>query len=115
MESILSSVKKLLGIMPDDNSFDVDVITHINTTFLSLTQLGVGPAEGFIITDEYTTWDSFVTDKRLEAVKSYMYLKVKQLFDPSLSSTAMESMDRSIKELECRLLIMAESIAKENE
>ena len=104
MESILTSIKKLLGIEEEYTQFDNDIIMHINSVFLNLTQLGVGPAEGFLIEDDTATWEDFIGDSnQLQAVKSYMYLKVKLLFDPPLSSSAIESMNRMIAELEWRL------------
>lgn len=104
MESILTSIKKLLGIEEEYTQFDDDIIMHINTVFLNLTQLGVGPAEGFLIEDDTATWYDFIGDSnQLQAVKSYMYLKVKLLFDPPLSSSVIESMNRMIAELEWRI------------
>lgn len=104
MDSILTSVKKMLGITEDYEHFDADLIMHINSVFMILTQLGVGPSEGFSIEDDSAIWDDFIsTGSNLEAVKSYMYLKVKLLFDPPLSSAVMESMNRMISELEWRL------------
>lgn len=106
MESILTSIKKLLGISEDYKQFDDDIIMHINTVFLNLTQLGVGPTEGFSIEDESAEWSEFVdieNNAQLHAVKSYMYLKVKLLFDPPLSSAVIESTNRMISELEWRL------------
>lgn len=104
MESILTSIKKLLGIEEEYTQFDNDIIMHINTVFLNLTQLGVGPEEGFLIEDDTATWYDFIGDSnQLQAVKSYMYLKVKLLFDPPLSSSVIESMNRMIAELEWRL------------
>lgn len=104
MDSILTSIKKLLGIEEEYTQFDSDVIMHINTVFLNLTQLGVGPAEGFLIEDDSATWDDFIGDSnQLQAVKTYVYLKVKLLFDPPLSSSVTESINRIISELEWRL------------
>lgn len=104
MDSILTSIKKLLGIEEEYTQFDSDVIMHINTVFLNLTQLGVGPAEGFLIEDDAATWDDFIGDStQLQAVKTYVYLKVKLLFDPPLSSSVTESINRIISELEWRL------------
>lgn len=104
MESILTSIKKLLGISEDYTQFDNDLIMHINTVFLNLTQLGVGPEEGFSIQNENDAWSDFIDNNtQLQAVKSYMYLKVKLLFDPPLSSSVIESMNRMIAELEFRL------------
>lgn len=109
MESILTSIKKLLGITEDYEHFDVDLIMHINSVFLVLTQLGVGPKEGFIIEDANTIWADFIeSSTQLQAVKSYMYMKVKLLFDPPLSSSVIESMNRMIAEYEWRLRLAAE-------
>lgn len=106
MESILSSIKKLLGVPEDYTQFDDDIVMHINTVFLNLTQLGVGPKEGFSIKDGSTCWDEFTdvtSNSQLQAIKSYIYLKVKLLFDPPLSSAVIESTNRMISELEWRL------------
>ena len=109
MESILTSIKKLLGIDEEYTQFDDDIIMHINSVFLNLTQLGVGPSEGFLIEDDTATWDDFIGDSnQLQAVKSYVYLKVKLLFDPPLSSSVTESMNRMISELEWRLNVAVE-------
>ena len=109
MESILTSIKKLLGIDEDYTQFDSDIIMHINSVFLNLTQLGVGPSEGFQIEDDLDTWEDFIGDSnQLQAVKSYVYLKVKLLFDPPLSSSVIESMNRMITELEWRLNVAVE-------
>lgn len=114
MESILTSIKKLLGITEDYDHFDPDIIMHINSAFMILTQLGVGPSEGFIIEDETTTWFDFVADNlKIEGVKSYVYLKVKLLFDPPTSGIVTESMNRMINELEWRLNVNAESTDSE--
>ena len=109
MESILTSIKKLLGISEEYKHFDADLIIHINSVLLVLTQLGVGPNEGFMIEDDSAFWEDFLEDPtQLQAVKSYMYLKVKLLFDPPLSSSAIESMNRMIAEYEWRLNVAAE-------
>lgn len=110
MDSILTSIKKMLGISEDYTQFDADLIMHINSVFLNLTQLGVGPASGFTIEDETTEWTDFINNNaQLQAVKSYIYLKVKLLFDPPLSSAVIESTNRMISELEWRLNVAAES------
>lgn len=110
MESILISIKKLLGITEEYDQFDPDIIMHINSVFMILTQLGVGPAEGFSIEDDTAVWTDFIQDvKKLESVKTYIYLKVKLAFDPPLSSAVIESMNRLINELEWRLNVAAES------
>lgn len=110
MESILTSIKKLLGIGEDYNHFDADIIMHINSVFAVLTQLGVGPSEGFSIEDDTSTWNEFLPDDpRLNTVKSYMYMKVKLLFDPPSGSTHAEAMNRVIDEFEWRLTVTSDS------
>lgn len=102
--SILTSIKKMLGVPDDYSEFDEDIIMHINSVFLNLAQLGVGTKEGFSIEDDSAEWSDFIGDSaQLQAVKSYMYLKVKLLFDPPLSSSVIDSMNRMIAELEWRL------------
>lgn len=115
MESILTSIKKLLGITEDYEHFDTDIIIHINSVFMVLSQLGVGPDKGFSISDKFKTWSEFLPegDPRFESVKTYMYLKVKLLFDPPLSSIVAEAMNRQISELEWRINVAAESLPKE--
>ena len=115
MESILTSIKKLLGVPKDYSQFDTDIIMHINTVFLNLTQLGVGPANGFFIKDENDIWSDFVDIEKeatMNAIVTYVYLKVKLLFDPPLSSAVIESINNTIAELEWRLNVAAESAAK---
>ena len=110
MESILTSIKLLLGITEDYEAFDQQIIAHINSVFMILTQLGVGPPEGFMIDSKVDTWNEFISDeKKLQLVKSYMYLKVKMLFDPPSSSSVMDSTNRMINEFEWRLNSQAES------
>lgn len=109
MESILTSIKKLLGIVEEYEHFDADLIMHINSVFMILNQLGVGPAEGFRIVDEDAVWSDFTNDNtQIESVKSYMFMKVKLLFDPPLSSAVMESYNRLINEFEWRLNVAAD-------
>ena len=116
MDSILTSIKKLLGIAEDSEHFDQALITHINSVLSVLTQLGVGPSEGFSIEDENATWNDFIPeDKRLSSIRSYVYMKVKLLFDPPLSSSVMESMNRMISEFEWRLNVTAEPIQSNEE
>ena len=105
MESILTSIKKLLGIAEEYEHFDNDIIMHINSVFMILTQLGVGPSRGFMITDSSATWDDFLPEDsdNLQAVKTYMYMKVRLMFDPPTSSAVMESMNRMVSEFEWRL------------
>lgn len=109
-DSILTSIKKLLGISKDYKNFDTDIIIHINTVFMILNQLGVGPSEGFSIEDEFATWDEYIDDDtKLKAVQTYIYLKVKLVFDPPMSSAVMEANKQMINELEWRLNVEAES------
>ena len=111
MESILTSIKKMLGIAEEYTHFDADLIMHINSVFAILTQIGVGPSEGFSIEDDTDVWTDFIQDnKKLESVKSYTYMKVKLLFDPPLSSSVIESMNRIISELEWRIQVAADPV-----
>lgn len=105
MESILTSIKKMLGISEDYEHFDSDIIMHINSVLMILTQLGVGPAEGFSIQDKTATWTDFLSEdlSSLEGVRSYVYMKVRLMFDPPTSSAAIESMTRMVSEFEWRL------------
>ena len=110
MESILTSVKKQLGITEECEDFDADIIMHINTVFMILNQIGVGPSECFTIQDKLAIWDDFIpTTQSIEAVKSYMGTKVKLLFDPPSGSGHMEAANRVCNELEWRLNVAAES------
>lgn len=103
-ESILTSIKKLLNISEDDTSFDLDIILHINSVFATMNQLGLGPVDGFDISDKTAVWsDVLSTNKLLAFVKSYVYLKVKLLFDPPTSSAVMDSINRQIAESEWRI------------
>lgn len=103
MESILNSIKKLLGPTEDYTHFDPDIIIHINSALSILTQLGVGPPEGFYIDGPEDEWSSFVDNDKIQFVKTYVYLKVKLVFDPPSSSAVLKSMEDTIKELEWRL------------
>ena len=97
MESILNSTKKVLGLAEDYDAFDQDVITHINATFSVLNQVGVGPADGFFIEDDTAVWaDVGLPDNQLHLVKTYMYLKVRFLFDPPGTSFHMSAMKEQI-------------------
>lgn len=110
MDSILISVKKMLGIAEEYTHFDADIIMHINSVFMILTQLGVGPSNGYSIVDELDQWNDFVPESvRLDMVKSYVYMKVRLMFDPPTSSAVMEAMNRSISEFEWRLNVAVES------
>lgn len=109
-ESILTSVKMLLGIDAGYTHFDPALIMHINSVFSILTQMGVGPRDGFSITGAGEEWPSFITDKScLNLVKSYVNKKVQLLFDPPLSTAAIESVNQQIKEFEFRLFVAADT------
>ena len=105
MESILTSIKKLLGVSEDDSYWDQDIIMHINSVFSILTDLGVGPSDGFRIDDDLATWNDFIgTNINQESVKTYIYLTVKLLIHTStISSAVIESINRMINEYEWRL------------
>lgn len=104
MESILTSIKKMLGPSFDDDHFDPDIIMHINTTFFTLRDLGVGPAEGFFIEDASTTWSEFLDDSvACNAVKTYMYAKVKLVFDPPQNASHIKCLENIVSEYEWRL------------
>lgn len=108
MESILDTIKKMLGIESDYTHFDIDIITNINTIFLNLQQIGVGPKSGFSITDNTTTWNDYISGENLEAVKTYIYLKVRLLFDPPTNAFLVDAMERQIREIEWRLNVQVE-------
>lgn len=127
-DSILTSVKKIVGVTELDTSFDPDIIMHTNTVFSVLNQLGIGPVAGFMIEDSGPTWDDFLkvrqvevdgsdvytdqqlqeADKRLNMVKTYLYLRVRLMFDPPQTSFVIESMNKQIQELEVRMSIVRE-------
>lgn len=109
-DSILTSIKKLLGPEEDYTPFDPDIILHINSVFAILAQIGVGPKEGFFITDSKAVWSDFIGERNdLALVKSYVYLRVKLLFDPPQQTALLESMKRQADECESRLSMAAES------
>lgn len=109
--SILDSVKKVLGLDPDFTDFDLDVIMHINTFFGTLQQLGAGPVEGFVISDNTALWNDFSEHPMLQAnIQSWLYLRVKQVFDPPALSFVIESQNSIADNLEWRIGIMAEQI-----
>lgn len=114
-ESILTSIKKLLGIVESYEHFDQDIIIHINSAFMILRQLGVGPVKAFTIQDDGATWRDFLGDNYdLESVKTLVYLRVRLIFDPPSSSFAIESINKIIKELEWRLNVECDPV-KEGE
>lgn len=104
MESILTSIKKMLGIAEEYTHFDPELVVHINSVFMILRQLGIGPESGFSIDDASATWSSFSEDmSKIELIKSYMYLKIRLLFDPPINSSVTESFNKQIAEYEWRL------------
>lgn len=110
-DSILLSIKKLLGIQEGYKFFDADIIMHINTVFVTLVQLGIGPPNGFTIEDDFTSWYDYIGEnKNYNLIKTYMYLKVRTLFDPPTSSVLMEIVNKNISELEWRITIESEPI-----
>lgn len=111
MDSILQSVKKLLGIPEDYEHFDQDIIMHINSSLLSLRQIGIGPDGGYAVTGSADTWQSvYGSYKNLEAVKTYVYLKVRLLFDPPTSQALIDAIKSQTAELEWRLREEAETM-----
>lgn len=110
--SILTSTKKILGIAEDYTVWDLDIITHINSAFSTLTQLGVGPAVGFAIEDKTTNWEDFIGDDlQLNSVRTYIFLRVKLLFDPPTTSYAITAAQDQIEQLEWRLNVHREETA----
>lgn len=106
-ESILVTIKKLLGVDKSDTSFDLDILVCINTAILALTQNGVGPEDGFTVEDDTASWSDFLGDNaaELEAAKAYIGMKARLMFDPPSSSVVMEAYNKVIAESEWRLNI----------
>lgn len=111
MDSILNTIKKLLGIDINDDSFDVDVIVNINSAIFSLSQMGIGPKNGYIVIDKDQKWSDYITDNtiNLEGVKTYLYLKTKLIFDPPSNSTVIEAFNKNLSELEWRMMLAVET------
>jgi len=108
-QSILNSTKKILGIAADYDAFDLDIMTHINTALSTLTQLGIGPPEGYMIEEPDDAWGDFIEDDiNLNPVKSYVFLRVRQLFDPPATSYLVTAMEKQIQEFEWRLNVHRE-------
>ena len=108
-ESILTTIKRMLSIVKENKDFDTEIIVNINSVFTILNQLGVGPGDGFRIKDDTAKWSDYISEKDdLDAVKSYIYLKVKTIFDPPLNGTVMDAHKQLIAELEWRLNVKAE-------
>jgi hypothetical protein len=108
--SILKSVKKMVGVNPDDPDFDLDILNYINGTFAVLDQIGVGPDGGFMIEDASTAWDAFLgPDPRLNMIKTFVYLRVRHLFDPPGTSYLIAANEKQMEELIFRI-----SVGREN-
>lgn len=109
-DSILNGTKKALGLDSEYDVFDPDITMHINSVFSTLNQLGVGPEEAFMIEDADATWDTFLAgDKRLNSVKTYVYLRVRMLFDPPTTGYLVSAMQSQITEMEWRLNLVRET------
>ena len=109
MLSILNSIKKLLGISEDYTHFDHDIMTHINSAFFVLNQLGVGPEEPFSIEDGDSEWTDFIEDNQIEMVKTYVYEYVKRIFDPPSNSSHLNALKDDMKEMEWRMNVQVDS------
>lgn len=108
-DSVLTTVKNMLGIEEDDKAFDTEICMHINSAFGVLRQLGVGPETGFSVFHDTSVWSDFTEEPLIDLVKEYVFLKVKSVFDPPSSSTAVEAINTMTKELEWRI-----NVEKEN-
>lgn len=108
MDSILTSVKKMLGIQDDYTHFDPEIIMHINSAFLILNQLGVGPDDPFVIESKMDYWDDFVDEGKIDLVKTYVYMRVRLMFDPPTSGFLVDSLNKQIQEYEFRMSVQAE-------
>lgn len=107
-DSILETIRAAAGLEFDDDSFDTDLIIHINSMFNFLTQCGVGPEDGFSINDDSAKWSDFISDERMNMVKSYILLKTRTLFDPPTSSFVLSAWKEEVAEIEWRLKEEAE-------
>lgn len=114
-ESILQTIKQLVGVNPDSDDFDLDLIIHINSVFATLNQLGVGPKDGFEITGSDEVWSSFTDNKKLAGIKSYMAMKVKLMFDPPQNGSVIESYKELIREFEFRAHIEGDKEDDQND
>lgn len=110
-DSILMTIRKLVCGDPYADHFDTDLLIHINACFSILNQLGVGPENGFVVTDDTQSWSSYIADNYiLNMVKTYVTLKVKKIFDPPLTSSVLEAMDKEISQLEWRLNVAVDPV-----
>lgn len=112
-QSILKTIKKLIGVYAEYNYYDTDFIVHINTVFAILNQIGIGTSDVFFITGEDELWSDFLeNDTMLQPVIDYMYIRVKLLFDTPSSSTLSESLKNTLSELEWRLFEYSNDLKK---
>ena len=115
-ESILKTIKQLIGCPDDFEQFDLDLIVHINSAFATHTHLGVGPKEGYRITGADNAWSEFEDDaQKLSLIKDYVYIKTRLLFDPPTSGSLMDSLKEQLKEMEWRLCILYDPISEDDE
>jgi len=115
-DSILYTIKVALGVEPDYTGFDTDILMGINTSIMSLMQLGIGPEEGLIVEGSEEEWDELLTNEiNVSAAKSYITLKTRLLFDPPASSFVIESIKKQIEEIEWRLVVQTETPVVEQE
>lgn len=115
MESVLESIKKLLGVSTDDTYFDAEIMMHINSVFTILMQLGVGPKDGYFITTPMDKWDDYIGERKdLELIKSYIYNKVRLMYDPPQNSFLVKTIEEQCKEFEWRLNAQTDYGQKEN-
>ena len=115
-ESILKTIKQLIGCPDDFEQFDMDLTIHINSAFATLTQLGVGPKEGYRITGVDNVWNEFEDDpQKLSLIKDYVYIKTRLLFDPPTSGSLMDSLKEQLKEMEWRLYMLYDPISEDDE
>jgi hypothetical protein len=109
-ESILISTKKVLGVSEEYAEFDLDILTHINAAFGVLNQLGLGPDEGFYVEDENSLWEDYITkSSALSMIRTYVFLKVRFLFDPPTTSFLISAFEEQIKQHEWRINVFRES------
>lgn len=111
IDSILNTIKKLLGIDSADDSFDVDILVHINSIIPILSQMGIGPKNGFMVTSSEQVWSDYIDSSviNVEGVKTYIYLKTKLIFDPPTNSTTIEAFNKLLNELEWRMMLAVET------
>lgn len=117
-DSILNTVKKMLGIDKAYKAFDMDIIVSINSTFSTLYQLGVTLDGDFMVMDERQKWSDIIKDEfksRLAFIQQYVYLKVRVVFDPPTSSFVLDAYNKQISELEWRINVEVETIREEEE